>query len=191
MSMPAAQTRSAKARRTALEAASRLFYRQGAHAVGMEAIVAESGIAKTTIYRHFPAKDDLIAAFLEEEDRDFWCQWDAAVAGGTAPEDELASLCHWIGAKVDTDGYRGCPQINMAAEFADRNHPARIVARRHKKEMLERLTAICRRNEAARPEIAAHQIALLFDGAFSNDGRLAGLEGGEVLTDAVRKLIQI
>ena len=190
MNLAPAQTRSAKARRTALEAASRLFYRQGAHAVGMEAIVAESGIAKTTIYRHFPTKDDLIAAFLEEEDRDFWSQWDAAVSEGTTAEDELASLCRWVGEKVDTEGYRGCPQINMAAEFADRQHPARIVARRHKKEMLERLVGICRRCNASVPEIAAHQIALLFDGAFSSDGRLEGLEAGSVLADAVKRLVK-
>jgi AcrR family transcriptional regulator len=58
-----------------LSTASRLFYAHGVRAVGVEWIVAESGVAKTCLYRHFQTKDDLVAAFLEREDQDFWRQW--------------------------------------------------------------------------------------------------------------------
>ncbi len=55
-----------------LETASELFYRLGVRAVGVDMIVAEAGVAKTSLYRHFRTKDDLIASFLQREDEDFW-----------------------------------------------------------------------------------------------------------------------
>ena len=61
--------------RSVLATACRLFYENGVRAVGVDLISSESGVAKTSLYRHFPTKDDLVAAFLEHEDREFWRQW--------------------------------------------------------------------------------------------------------------------
>ena len=61
-----------------LETASALFYRRGVRAVGVDLVVEEAGVAKTSLYRHFRTKDDLIAAFLHREDEDFWKCWDSA-----------------------------------------------------------------------------------------------------------------
>ena len=115
-----------------LSTASRLFYANGVRAVGIEWIVAESGVAKTSLYRHFQTKDALVAAFLEREDREFWQQWDEVVAAATSPTAELMNLLEWIGRRVSRDGYRGCPQINVGAEFADPSHPARRIRKQHK-----------------------------------------------------------
>jgi AcrR family transcriptional regulator len=180
--------RKLRARERALSVASALFYANGARAIGMEQIVETSGIAKTTIYRHFPTKDALIQAFLEKEDDEFWSQWDAVVAARATGAAKLDALCAWVGERVRRDGYRGCPQLNMAAEFADAAHPARIVARRHKMEMLRRLEAICREAGARPADEIAMQIALLFDGAFSSDGRLGGFDAPRLLRQAVRRL---
>ena len=59
-----------------LDTASRLFYERGVRAVGVDLVVLEAAVAKTSLYRYFPTKDDLIVAFLEREDVDFWAQWD-------------------------------------------------------------------------------------------------------------------
>lgn len=59
-----------------LETASELFYRRGVRAVGVDLVVEKSGVAKTSLYRHFGTKDELIAAFLKREDLDFWSTWD-------------------------------------------------------------------------------------------------------------------
>jgi AcrR family transcriptional regulator len=183
---------SIRPRETVLQAASELFYREGVRAVGMELIVERSGVAKTTIYRHFPTKDALVEAFLEREDREFWQQWDAIVVPHRrAPRKALSALCDWIGGRVSRDGYRGCPQINVSAEFADLEHPSRKVAHRHKTEMVTRLTAICRDLDVATAELRAQQIGLLFDGAFMSSGRL-GKRGAEgILNDAVERLIGV
>lgn len=179
--------RSARARDRALEIASGLFYAKGVRAVGMEEIVSSSGIAKTTIYRHFPTKDDLVSAFLAREDEQFWGQWDE-VTKGRESSSALFALCAWIGSRVQRDGYRGCPQINVAAEFRDETHPARLVARRHKDEMYRRLIGLCTQTQCESPETTAMQIALLFDGAFTSGGRLSSVDAPALLTSAVRLL---
>jgi AcrR family transcriptional regulator len=173
-----------------LATAARLFYAHGVRAVGVEWIVEESGVAKTTLYRHFHTKDDLIAAFLEREDREFWMQWNAvvdAVAGD--PMRELMALLDWIGRRVSRDGYRGCPQINVAAEFSDPNHPARKIRARHKEAMFERLKALVNRIGSSRADEAAYQLALLVDGAFTSDGRLSRIGATRILQSAARALI--
>ena len=189
MSDIAAQAPSTKPRDRALAAASQLFYAHGVRAVGMDMIVERSGIAKTTIYRHFPTKDDLVAAFLRREDAEFWAQWDAVVVEAAGPRANLDALCEWVAQRVARDGYRGCPQINVAAEFADAGHPARIVARRHKRVMHDRLTALCKRLGLDDPNTVALQIGLVLDGAFSSDGRLARVDGETILRSAIYKLV--
>ena len=177
-------------RERVLRTASALFYREGARAVGMELIVERSGVAKTTIYRHFPTKDALIEAFLEREDSEFWAQWDAVAGPHRAdPLAALSALAWWVGERVSRDHYRGCPQINIAAEFADRNHPAQQVAHRHKTEMTNRLTALCRGLDEATAAMRGQQIGLLFDGAFTSGGRIIEADPGAVLADAVLRLV--
>ena len=77
-----------------LETASTLFYQRGVRAVGVDLIVEQAGVAKTSLYRHFGTKDDLIAAFLKREDHDFWGTWDriAGQHGGDAAAELDAHL---------------------------------------------------------------------------------------------------
>jgi AcrR family transcriptional regulator len=172
-----------------LSTASRLFYANGVRAVGIEWIVAESAVAKTSLYRHFQTKDELVAAFLEREDREFWQQWDGVVAAAANPKAELMSLLDWIGKRVSRDGYRGCPQINVAAEFADPEHPARKIRRRHKVAMLERLRDIVGRIGVTRPDDTAVQLAMLIDGAFTSDGRLSKTNAVRILQNGADALL--
>lgn len=173
-----------------LATASRLFYAHGVRAVGVEWIVAESGIAKTSLYRHFHTKDDLIAAFLEREDREFWVQWDHVLdAAAGDPMRQLMALLEWIGERVSREGYRGCPQINVAAEISDPDHPARRIRARHKAAMFERLKVLVSRIGANHAEDVAYQIALLVDGAFTSDGRLSRVGATRILQSAARTLI--
>ncbi len=173
-----------------LATAARLFYANGVRAVGVEWIVAESGVAKTSLYRHFQTKDDLVAAFLEREDREFWKQWEAVARTPPAdPKSELMRLLEWIGNRVSRDGYRGCPQINVAAEFADPQHAARGVRRRHKAEMYRRLRDLVVRIGVQRPDDIAAQLGLLIDGAFTSDGRLSKAAAVRILQTGAEALI--
>lgn len=150
-----------------LATASDLFYREGVHAVGVDLVVKESGIAKTSLYRHFGSKDALVAAFLEREDRDFWRQW-SAIADHYRhdPEGELEAYVEWVAERLKRPGYRGCPQLNVAAELPDPNHPAIQVAQAHKERMRGHFSALAERLGLRRADEVGAQLALAFDGAF-------------------------
>lgn len=173
-----------------LDTASALFYRQGVRAVGVDLVVDQAGVAKTSLYRHFRTKDDLIAAFLEREDRDFWSQWDRVAAdhAGNAAA-ELDAHMRWIGERVGRPGYRGCPQINVAAEFPEPDHPARRVAASHKREMRHRLKLIAERLGAAAPDDLAGQLAVLINGAFVSSTMLEPAEAVPLLRRAALALV--
>jgi len=173
-----------------LETASDLFYRRGVRAVGVDLVVEAAGIAKTSLYRHFKTKDDLIAAFLQREDEDFWGGWDGVAARHREDgEAELAAHMAWIGERVGRPHYRGCPQLNVAAEFPDEDHPARIVARIHKQELRRRLRGIAERLRVDRPDELAAQLAVVINGAFVSSQILADDDAPAILLAMTRALI--
>ena len=173
-----------------LDTASRLFYGHGVRAVGVDLVVLEAAVAKTSLYRYFPTKDDLIVAFLEREDLEFWAQWDGVAAQfPDDPAGELDAHMRWIGERLARSNYRGCPQINVAAEFAEPDHPARQVSRRHMQALRDRLLNIAQRLGAARPEQLAAQLAVLVNGAFVSSGLLDPEEATGVLRTALQALL--
>jgi AcrR family transcriptional regulator len=172
-----------------LETASDLFYRQGVRAVGVDVIVEAAGVAKTSLYRHFRTKDDLIAAFLRREDADFWACWDRVAARHARDgEAELEAHLAWIGERVGRPRYRGCPQLNVAAEFPDEDHPARIVARSHKLELRRRLRGVAERLQVDRPGDLATQLSVVINGAFVSSQLLAEGDAASILIQMARAL---
>jgi AcrR family transcriptional regulator len=181
----------ADVRERILETASGLFYREGVRAVGVDLVVAAAGVAKTSLYRHFRTKDDLIAAFLKREDEDFWRTWgEVADRHRDDPAGELQAHMDWIGERVGRPNYRGCPQLNVAAEFPQADHPARQVATAHKLELRRRLFDIAERLGVARAEILAGQLAVLINGAFVSSPILSATEAKDLLQQAVNALVQ-
>ncbi len=175
-------------RQRILDTASALFYERGVRAVGVDLVVDASGVAKTSLYRHFRTKDDLIVAFLEREDVEFWAQWDDVSArhvdDATA---EIEAHMRWIGKRLARANYRGCPQINVAAEFAEAEHPARAVSRAHMQAMRRRLTELARssaRRTAGRARGAAGRAGQrrfrqrIDADAGRGDARFAGIGSG-------------
>ena len=173
-----------------LSVASELFYKNGVRAIGVDLVVDQAGVAKSSLYRHFRTKDDLIVAFLAREDVDFWATWDdVAARHADDARAELEAQLRWIGDRLGRANYRGCPQINVAAEFAEQDHPARQVARQHMQALRSRLTEIARRLGAASPDALAAQLALLVNGAFVSAELLAPDEATDVLLTAMRALL--
>ncbi|BCH22008.1 TetR family transcriptional regulator [Mesorhizobium sp. L-8-10] len=173
-----------------LETASSLFYQRGVRAVGVDLVVEEAGVAKTSLYRHFGTKDDLVAAFLAREDEDFWGTWDrVAQIHKDDARAELDAQLEWIGERVGRPNYRGCPQINVAAEFPEADHPARKVAAAHKREMRSRLKGIAERLGTDRPDELAGQLALLVNGAFVSSQMLEAGEAVPLLLQTASVLI--
>lgn len=118
------------ARRRLLDTATRLFYEIGIHAVGIDRIIAEAGVAKATFYHHFPSKDDLVVAYIDEQNQ----LGQAAVAAlpERPPRQMIAAVLERISGAVLAGPWRGCPFLNAAAEYPDPSSPVRkaIAARR-------------------------------------------------------------
>jgi len=180
----------AEVRERILRTASALFYQRGVRAVGVDLVVEEAGVAKTSLYRHFRTKDELIAAFLQREDEDFWNCWDRVTElHRTDPVGELEAQLAWIAERVERPNYRGCPQLNVAAEFPDPDHPARRVASAHKQEVRRRLKEIAERLRVKRPDELAAGLSLLINGAFVSSQVLSPGEAGPLLQGAALALI--
>jgi AcrR family transcriptional regulator len=165
-------TRSVRAR--ILDTAADLFYQQGARAVGVDLVVERSGVAKTSMYRHFASKDELIAAVLERDDADYWQAWDVLSGQFTDARTEIDGHLRSIAAHTAEPGYRGCPFINIATEFPDHDHPARAVAVRHKKELRDRLARLVKHLPVRDPDAVADQLLLLVDGAYVHGQLIPG-----------------
>ncbi|MES2056473.1 MAG: TetR/AcrR family transcriptional regulator [Pseudomonadota bacterium] len=172
-----------------LRTAGELFYREGTRAIGVDLIVERAGVAKTSLYRYFRTKDDLIEAFLHNEDRDFWQRWDeVSAAHAGKPARELDAQLKWIGDRIARPGYRGCPQINIAAEYADEDHPARKVAVAHKAELRRRLAVLAKEARMAEPERFALQLSIVIDGALSSGRTLHAAGPASFLQDIARTI---
>lgn len=173
-----------------LSTASDLFYREGGRAVGVDLIVEKAGVAKTSLYRYFPTKDDLIAAFLRREDEHFWKTWDeVARLHENDPRAQLRAQLTWIAERVRRVNYRGCPQLNMAAEFPAPDHPARLVAMDHKHELRLRLERLATSLGAREPKTLAAQLLLLINGAFVSSASIAADEAHDVLIGGGEALV--
>jgi AcrR family transcriptional regulator len=157
------------ARTRLVETATELFYQEGIRAVGIDTVVARSGVSKSSLYRTFASKDELIAAFAESENLRFWRWWDETVERyADAPSRQLRALLEGIGEQIASPQFRGCPFINLANEFPDREHPGTAIACANKREMRERLRAIARAVGARNPQRLGDQLALLIDGAYGH-----------------------
>ncbi len=124
--------------RKILDSASELFYRNGIHAVGVDAIAAGAGVTKRTLYDRFGSKDALVVAYLTERDRRWWERFEERLA--TAPRPRVLAVFDSYRADVD-EGDRGCAFINAAAELPF-SHPAYDVIRDHKQRVHERMVQL-------------------------------------------------
>ncbi|CCG42208.1 TetR/AcrR family transcriptional regulator [Magnetospirillum molischianum] len=156
------------ARDRILAAAADLFYREGIRAVGIEAVIEKAGVAKMSLYRSFPSKDDLVAAFLADRNRRYWLWWDEIVAAGDAsPRVQLSNLFKALSQRVSSPDYRGCAFVNTAIEFPDPSHPGHAVALANKRELRHRLTLLTSALGVASAQSLADQLMLLMEGAYS------------------------
>jgi AcrR family transcriptional regulator len=169
--------------RAVLAAASELFYAQGIHAVGVEAIAERAGVTKKTLYDRFGSKERLVVEYLRERDRQWRDVLDPRLAAaGPDPRARLAAVFDASAAWSRDRGRRGCGMINAHAEIGDPAHPAYAVIVGQKRWMLDLFTAIARDaarsgaagsrtfgttgTEGARdPDAVARDLLLLHEGA--------------------------
>ena len=174
------------ARDRVLETASRLFYAEGVHAVGVDRIIAEAGVAKATFYHHFPAKDELVRAYVNEQSRQ-----QKAIAAGlpeSAPREKLLAVFDSVDDAAREPTYRGCPFVNAAAEYPDPAHPVREAIAEHRRWFRELVRDLLVADAHPDPERTADMLAALKDGLFVR-ADLDDPAGRALIRDAVGRLI--
>src|SRR6202789_2136219 len=154
------------ARGRLLGAATYLFCKNGINATGIDAIINEAGTAKTTLYKLFGSKNNLVHVVLETEGKQ-WREWfiGAIEAGGGGPQAKLARIFPALKDWFRQERFYGCPFINAVGEHDKDQKQLRAIAMRHKKVVLGYIEKLADEMGAAEPEVLAHQLALLMDGA--------------------------
>ena len=149
-----------------IRTAQRLFYRNGIHATGVDKIVAEAGVAKMTLYKHFKTKNDLVLAALRRADEEFRNSLMRTVERkGRTPLDRLLALFDALHEWCAQDDFPGCHFINAAAEFSSHDHPIHVAAANHKKLVLAYVVELATAAKLPNPAQTAKQLFLLMQGA--------------------------
>jgi AcrR family transcriptional regulator len=161
-------TNAATAQQLLLRAAGELFYQEGVRAVGVDAVVERAGVNKMSLYRQFASKDELVAAYLEQANDGFFRNFEKSIGMHPGqPVRQIAQYFEDLARRASREGYRGCPFVNVAAEFSDPAHPARAIVARNKAQLIERLTQLTTAAGADDPAGLADALALLIEGVFA------------------------
>ncbi|MDA0239680.1 MAG: TetR/AcrR family transcriptional regulator [Proteobacteria bacterium] len=149
-----------------IDVAASLFNRLGYHAAGIDLVIAEAGIAKTTLYRHFKSKEDLIVAVLKRVDTQFRDKMRTTVEASGKPKGEnLLATFEFLEAWFKEKNFHGCPFISAAGEFGDQPSMVFQEAAMHKRLIIAYFEELARADGLRDPQRLAEEINLLHEGA--------------------------
>lgn len=145
-----------------------LFYQQGFHAVGLDAIIAEVGVTKTTFYNHFSSKDDLVHEVLRWHDR-WWRDTFMSLLrkrGGDSPRGQLEAIFDALEEVLACQEFNGCFFVNVAVQFPRPSDPAHVAAAEHKQAMEEIIRELAGYAGITDPAAFAQELSLVLEGAY-------------------------
>ncbi|MFF4052838.1 TetR/AcrR family transcriptional regulator [Streptomyces chartreusis] len=160
-------TSTSEARARLLNTATRIFYTEGIHSVGIDRIVAEAQVTRATLYRHFAGKEELVLAYLSQADQAIRAQVATAIASSQSPPDQLRAVAKTITDGIQSPGFRGCAFLNAAAEYFDPAHPIHQAVITHRQWFLNTLTDLLAQTNDTSAEAAGRHLVMLRDGAMA------------------------
>jgi AcrR family transcriptional regulator len=184
------RAKSSAARQRILETADRLFYQEGIRAVGIDRVIAEAGVAKMSLYKHFASKDDLILAVLEHREQavtEFFRSGMERHAG--RGKHSLRAFFAVLEEWFESPGFRGCAFINAAVELADPAHAGTEFVRGHKRRFAELLRELVEEAVGKKATKVANAVALLVEGAIVTAVIQGTPTAAGVARDAALKLV--
>lgn len=160
------------------DVAADLFYRESIRSVGVETIVKQADVSKISLYRSFDSKDELIVAYLDRRNSEYWDVIDRLLAKKRdEPRARLRALIDYVARRSTSRGYRGCPFINYTAEFPEASHPGHRIVEKNKQEMRRRLLAFANAIATPNSRQLADTLFLLIEGAYASSQTLGGRKG--------------
>jgi AcrR family transcriptional regulator len=177
-------------RQRILETADRLFYRDGIRAVGIDRIIAEAEVAKMSLYKHFPSKDDLILAVLEYREEKLLAFFGSAMERhGRRTKDKLRAFFAALRDWFESPGFRGCAFQNAAVELADAEHPGSQFVRDHKRRFQQLLSGLVEDSLGRSAAKVAPAVGLLVEGAIVTAVIQGSSDAAKVAREAALKLV--
>jgi AcrR family transcriptional regulator len=156
-----------EARARLLSTASRLFYSEGLHSVGIDRVTATAEVTRATLYRHFPSKDSLVVAYLTGIDAAIRDRVEAVRAGHESADDTIRAVAEIVAGEIQAPGFRGCAFLNAAAEFPDPDHPVHQAVLEHRQWLLTTMTDLFAATGKPDAEPAGRHFVMLRDGAMA------------------------
>ncbi len=149
-----------------VQKALEVFYRNGFHATGMDMLVGQTGISKTSMYKHFRTKEDLIIAVLRLRDEHFrnWLYRRMEELADT-PEQQLIVMFDALEEWFDEAGFKGCMFVKASSEYQDTSHPIHQQSADHKRLLERHVIELAKKANLVNPEAVARQLLLLKEGA--------------------------
>ena len=149
-----------------LETAWRLFYRDGYHVTGIDRILADAGVAKMTLYKHFRSKEELILAALQKRSDQFRESFSRFLqAKKRGPEQQLIAVFDWLITGANSKDFRGCFFQKAMAEYQDLHDPIHQAALAHKAAFYGEIRRLVVAAGLTNPKALTDQLALLAEGA--------------------------
>ena len=148
-----------------LETASRLFYEQGYNSTGINQVIAESRVAKASLYQHFSSKDDLCVEYLKRKHTTWFAQLKEYIKTAATPREKILSTFDFLKEASVRDNYRGCSFLNIISEVPNGGNRILDQARLNKKMLREHFHELSQNLGIAKAQLKADQIYLLFEGA--------------------------
>ena len=151
-----------------LDRSSTIFEAKGFNAVGIDLLLAEAGVAKMSLYKHFKSKEGLVLAALRRRDQRFRTTFAALVeARASDPRARLLAVFDVLARWFEREDFRGCIFLNAAAEFPEADSPVRRVVAEHKAWLREYLASLAQAANAPDPPALAAELVVLVDGAIA------------------------
>ncbi|PPS89055.1 TetR/AcrR family transcriptional regulator [Streptomyces sp. MH60] len=169
MSPSAAARPTSAARARLLGTATKIFYAEGIHSVGIDRITAEAQVTRATLYRHFSGKEDLVLAYLGQADQGIRGQVAAAVGSTPSAAGQVRAVARSLVDGIRSPGFRGCAFLNAVAEYPDPAHPVHRAVLAHRQWFLETVTELlARAGDGDVPaDAAGRHLVMLRDGAMA------------------------
>jgi AcrR family transcriptional regulator len=154
------------ARERILDTAYELFSRRAVRDVGIDEVIDRAGVAKATLYRHFPSKDDLVIAFLERREERWTVAWVEAEARrrGTTPEEQLLAIFELFDEWFHRDDFEACSFINVLLEMGPA-HPVGQASVRHLESIRSVVSGLAEEAALRDPESFARSWHILMKGS--------------------------
>jgi AcrR family transcriptional regulator len=179
------------ARQRILDAASELFYQHGIRATGTNAIISHAGVAKATFFHHFPAKEGLAVAWLQQPANRWFDRLRAELdASPESPSSRLVTFFDLLGEWFARDDFRGCAFQNAAAETPEAAHPLRQAIHDYELEIRHYLRRTATDAGVSHPARTAEQLHLLAQGAIATAVATRSPDAAKVARAAAKRILK-